>query len=146
MEGYDYVSNKHDRRDVKPVIQESPNSGISIRSIKEVFEQVKILEALSTKRITVSCSFLQIYNEKVYDLLNFGSIADKKSKGLKIRWNKESQFTVENLFICNCQSPQDAIDLYNEGIQNKIVASHKMNHASSRSHCIFTVNLEIVDT
>ena len=29
--------------------------------------------------------------------------------------------------------------------KNKIVASHNLNHASSRSHAIFTLTLEIVD-
>ena len=34
--------------------------------------------------------------------------------------------------------------MYNKGIKNKIVASHNLNHASSRSHVIFTVKLETV--
>lgn len=35
--------------------------------------------------------------------------------------------------------------LFNAGIKNKIVASHNLNHASSRSHAIFTVTIETVD-
>ena len=37
------------------------------------------------------------------------------------------------------------MDLFHSGIKNKIVASHNLNHQSSRSHCIFTITIETVD-
>ena len=52
---------------------------------------------------------------------------------------------MENLFICECKNPEEAISLFHTGISNKAVSSHKMNHASSRSHCIFTMELQIQD-
>ena len=44
-----------------------------------------------------------------------------------------------------CNDAQHAIELYNKGIKNKVVASHNLNHASSRSHAIFTLTIEIID-
>lgn len=38
------------------------------------------------------------------------------------------------------------MELYNRGVCSKAVASHKMNHASSRSHTIFSITLESVDS
>ena len=35
--------------------------------------------------------------------------------------------------------------MYNKGVKNKVVASHNLNHASSRSHAIFTLSVEIID-
>ena len=35
--------------------------------------------------------------------------------------------------------------MYNKGVKNKVVASHNLNHASSRSHAIFSLTCEIVD-
>jgi hypothetical protein len=64
---------------------------------------------------------------------------------LRIRWNKNEQFTVENLYVLKCDSPEHALQLYNKGVKNKIVASHNLNQASSRSHSIFTLTLDIVD-
>lgn len=145
MEGYDYQSGGDKGRGVRPVIQETENNGITLRTLKEMFTQIENTNSMGKKKIQVSCSFLQIYNEKVFDLLNATPVS-KQSKGLRIRWNKTSQFSVENLFICDCKQATDAIDLFNIGIKNKIVASHQMNHASSRSHCIFTVNLSIMDS
>ena len=55
------------------------------------------------KHIAISCSFLQIYNEKVFDLLNSSKQFKKTNKeGLRIRWNKSDQFSVENLYVFKC--------------------------------------------
>jgi hypothetical protein len=85
----------------------------------------------------------------VFDLLN-AALLKKQTKpgqdqGLRIRWNKNEQFTVENLYVFKCDSPEHALQLYNKGVKNKIVASHNLNQASSRSHSIFTLTLDIVD-
>lgn len=37
------------------------------------------------------------------------------------------------------------MNLFHSGIKNKIVASHNLNHASSRSHAIFSITIETVD-
>lgn len=52
---------------------------------------------------------------------------------------------MENLYVFECQTVQDVLNLFHSGIKNKIVASHNLNHASSRSHAIFTVTIETVD-
>ena len=52
---------------------------------------------------------------------------------------------MENLFVFRCNDAEHAIEMYNKGVKNKIVASHNLNHASSRSHAIFSLTLEIID-
>ena len=50
-------------------------TGITQRGVMELFEQIeKTREEEKTKHISVFCSFLQIYNEKVFDLLNPSSV------------------------------------------------------------------------
>ena len=44
---------------------------------------------------------------------------------------------IEDLSVYELTSAADAIHLYSQGVKNKIVSSHKLNHASSRSHVIF---------
>ena len=44
-----------------------------------------------------------------------------------------------------CNDADHAIQMYNKGVKNKVVASHNLNHASSRSHAIFTLSVEIID-
>ncbi|TNV86632.1 hypothetical protein FGO68_gene2980 [Halteria grandinella] len=144
----------------------SAKLGISQRAIVDLFKRVKkIRESPShSKHINVFCSFLQIYNERVYDLLNPDSTPDQlrgqldhtdypakdegrlhHPQGLRIRWTKKEQFIVENLFVFECGTADDALELFQEGLRNKVVASHNLNHQSSRSHCIFTLTVETVD-
>jgi len=84
MEGYEYAEIQKNPgltpdqyRAGKVAIEENLNNGISIRAIKEAFQLVE--QARKTKHITISCSFMQIYNEKVFDLLN--TIKIKKVPG-----------------------------------------------------------------
>lgn len=124
----------------------------------ELFEQIEaVREAEKTKHVSVFCSFLQIYNEKVFDLLNPSSVNgitalrktsntfDKDAQGLRIRWTKKDQFVVENLYVFECQSAEEALKLFKFGSQNKILASHNLNEFSSRSHSIFSLTIETQD-
>lgn len=64
---------------------------------------------------------------------------------MKLRWNKLDVFTVENLYNFECKSPEELMKYYHMGIKSKIVSTHNLNNASSRSHCIFTITLEAVN-
>lgn len=68
-----------------------------------------------------------------------------KGPGLKLRWNQHDVFTVENLYNFECWDYQELLDLYHQGVKSKVMASHNLNNASSRSHCIFTVTVESTD-
>ncbi len=92
-------------------------------------------------------SFYQIYNEKVFDLLNTDSnvLGKKGDQGLRIRWSKKEQFVVENLYIFEASSAKEANELFKFGSRNRVLASHNLNEASSRSHCIFSLTIESTD-
>lgn len=92
----------------------------------------------------VSVSYLQIYNEKIYDLLDYDN-REKMANGLKLRWNKYDQFTVENLESLPCRTAQEALSIYMRGARNKNMAKHRMNMNSSRSHTILTVRVQSFD-
>ena len=133
--------------------------GITQRGIIELFKQVETLKQQDkTKIVNVFCSYLQIYNEKVFDLLNPNSVQgltalrktqqnqnEKDQNGLRIRWTKKNQFAVENLYVFECQSQEEALKLFKYGSQNKILASHNLNEFSSRSHSIFSLSVETQD-
>lgn len=89
---------------------------------------------------------MQVYKEKIYDLLNKSHIKSviNDGPGLKLKWNKNDLFTVENLYTFECRSVEDVMALYHFGIKNKVVASHNMNNASSRSHSLLSLTVEQV--
>ncbi len=98
----------------------------------------------------MSISFLQLYNERIYDLLNqdmfkrqiFNQVGANPKEGLKLKWNPHDVFTVDNLTTVEIATYKDIMLLYHHGIKNKAIGSHKMNFTSSRSHTVFTVTLE----
>ena len=84
--------------------EESPQetgglNGIIPKIAKSLFE--KIAKLKTSKSYTVAVSFLQIYSEKIYDLLNPSSLNNRtlnlnapQVEGLRLRWSKDEQFTV----------------------------------------------------
>ena len=119
------------------------------KTITEIIDRIK-----KQRKITMTVSFLEIYNERIFDLLNGTAFKKKKGQqptiiqdpnGLKLKWNDLEHYQVENLFTFECTTYEDILKLFHEGIKNKIIGSHKMNLSSSRSHSIFTITLEQID-
>ncbi|KAK7904444.1 hypothetical protein WMY93_017051 [Mugilogobius chulae] len=85
----------------------------------------------------VEISFLEIYNERVRDLLRGGE--QKKRASLRVREHPEKGPYVQDLsqhVVSNCKQ---AMELLEEGISNRITAATHNHDASSRSHAIFTI-------
>ena len=116
------------------------------RSVRMLFDLVKQESGTGRKKFTVYCSYFQVYKEKIFDLLNKSHLKRivTDGPGLKLKLVKDV-FTVENLYTFECRSAEDIMALYHFGIKNKVVASHNMNNASSRSHSMLKITLECVD-
>merc|ERR1719393_167781 len=116
------------------------------RAVGELMRRVGAVRAETGDAITVKVSFLQIYNERIYDLLNPAHLRamkdDTATAGLRLRWNPLKQFHVENLFVYECKGPEEVMRHFRYGSNNRAVASHKLNYASSRSHCVLSLVVE----
>lgn len=108
-------------------------------------------EAFGTNDLVVIwVSFAEIYNENVYDLLvpdasSSGSlgkenIPPRKRKNLKIISNDGNAF-IQDLSAIHCRNSSDAYQLLAHGLKNISYASTNINANSSRSHCIFIVEV-----
>ncbi|KAM4829645.1 stAR-related lipid transfer protein 9 isoform 2-T2 [Thomomys bottae] len=86
----------------------------------------------------VKVSFLEIYNERVRDLLKQSD--KKKSYTLRVREHPERGPYVQGLSEHIVTNYQQVIQLLEEGIANRITAATHVHEASSRSHAIFTVH------
>lgn len=82
------------------------------------------------------CSFLEIYNEQVFDLL------DPASSGLHLRENMKHGVYVDGLTETSISSAREAYQVLSTGWVNRKVASTSMNRESSRSHAVFTLSIE----
>ncbi|XP_070776842.1 uncharacterized protein stard9 [Enoplosus armatus] len=85
----------------------------------------------------VEISFLEIYNERVRDLLRGGE--QKKRASLRVREHPEKGPYVQDLSQHVISDCKQAMDLLEEGIANRITAATHNHDASSRSHAIFTI-------
>ncbi|XP_026725154.1 kinesin-like protein KIF12 [Trichoplusia ni] len=113
----------------------SPEHGLVVRSFVYLF---RLINERPESNFILKASFLEIYNEKVIDLLNPGSAR----KPLQVRWSKESRgFYVENLFMVDCEQLDDLFAVLEEGMRNRAVGAHAMNAHSSRSHTVLCVRV-----
>ena len=109
-------------------------AGIIPRALVQFFQQVSQEEL----KCTTYCSFLQIYNEKMFDLLQ-----DMKAKNpLTVREDKHHGIFVEGLSEYVITNAHEAFALLRRGERNRIKRSTHMNMNSSRSHSIFQLLLE----
>jgi kinesin family protein 6/9 len=89
-------------------------------------------------------SYLEIYNDQAYDLLdekhNSKSLFDLPK--VQMFENEFGQFILKNLSIHKADNEEDALNLLFIGDTNRVVSETPMNDASTRSHCIFIIQLE----
>ncbi|KAM7259936.1 hypothetical protein ACFE04_015677 [Oxalis oulophora] len=117
----------------------SVNCGMTPRVFEYLFTRIqKEKEARKDEqlRFICKCSFLEIYNEQILDLL------DPSTCNLHIREDIKKGVHVENLKEIEVNSARDVIQQLIQGAANRKVAATNMNRASSRSHSVFTCIIE----
>ncbi|CAD5122012.1 DgyrCDS10466 [Dimorphilus gyrociliatus] len=107
------------------------DAGLTPRICKALFSRMKDLD--TTYQTVVS--YLEIYNEKVRDLLK-----PKSQHSLKVREHPKQGPYVQDLSKHIVQKYDDILELMDCGNTHRTTASTNMNDTSSRSHAIFTVN------
>ncbi|XP_029399153.1 kinesin-like protein KIF9 isoform X4 [Mus pahari] len=112
--------------------------GILPRALQQVF---RMIEERPTHAITVRVSYLEIYNENLFDLLSTLPYVGPSVTPMTIVENPQGIF-IKGLSVHLTSQEEDAFSLLFEGETNRIIASHTMNKNSSRSHCIFTIYME----
>uniref|UniRef100_A0AC11BH84 Kinesin family member 9 n=1 Tax=Ovis aries TaxID=9940 RepID=A0AC11BH84_SHEEP len=112
--------------------------GILPRALQQVF---RMIEERPTHAITVRVSYLEIYNESLFDLLSTLPYVGPSATPMTIVENPQGVF-IKGLSVHLTSQEEDAFSLLFEGETNRIIASHTMNKNSSRSHCIFTIYVE----
>ncbi|XP_077017821.1 kinesin-like protein KIF6 isoform X6 [Tamandua tetradactyla] len=114
--------------------------GIIPRTLSYIFEQ---LQKDSSKIYTTHISYLEIYNECGYDLLDprheASSLEDLPK--VTILEDPDQNIHLKNLSLHLATTEEEALNLLFLGDTNRMIAETPMNQASTRSHCIFTIHL-----
>ncbi|EFJ44922.1 Kif6 type kinesin-like protein, partial [Volvox carteri f. nagariensis] len=115
--------------------------GIIPRCISAIFSEIS---KRSDQQFTVHISYLEIYNNEGYDLLD----AEREIKAMEdlqqVHLGEAEDGTVSyrNLSMYRANNEEEALNLLFLGDTNRTISETPMNMASSRSHCIFTIHIE----
>ncbi|XP_026894301.1 kinesin-like protein KIF15 isoform X3 [Acinonyx jubatus] len=115
--------------------------GVIPRSFEYLFSLIdrEKEKAGAGKSFLCKCSFIEIYNEQIYDLL------DSASAGLYLREHIKKGVFVVGAVEQVVTSAAEAYQVLSGGWRNRRVASTSMNRESSRSHAVFTITIESME-
>ncbi|XP_031996246.1 kinesin-like protein KIF13A isoform X6 [Hylobates moloch] len=108
--------------------------GLIPRLCCALFKRIS-LEQNESQTFKVEVSYMEIYNEKVRDLLD----PKGSRQSLKVREHKVLGPYVDGLSQLAVTSFEDIESLMSEGNKSRTVAATNMNEESSRSHAVFNI-------
>ncbi|RDW67207.1 uncharacterized protein DSM5745_09073 [Aspergillus mulundensis] len=112
----------------------SDDAGIIPRTLYTLFDKLKGRDS------TVKCSFIELYNEALCDLLS-----DEGDTKLQLFENERNgangSLLVKGMRESYVDSPSAGVRLLEMGSRKRQVAATRCNDLSSRSHTIFTINV-----
>lgn len=108
--------------------------GIIPRAFEHIFGKIG---SSTDKNYLIRCSFIEIYNEEIHDLIG----KDWKIK-LELKENPEKGVFIKDVAMHVVKSVKEIEQLMDYGTKNRTVGETAMNKDSSRSHSIFTIYIE----
>lgn len=94
------------------------------------------------RHYTIFISFLEVYNNTIFDLLQFqdkNNIAFTRTPRNIL--NNSEMICVHNAREIEVSNFKEAIQIFAYGLQNRRICQTELNSTSSRSHTIFTIKL-----
>ncbi|ONK74518.1 uncharacterized protein A4U43_C03F7200 [Asparagus officinalis] len=108
--------------------------GLMVLSLHTIFDLIK--EDKSSDTFEVACSYLEVYNEVIYDLL------EKSSGHLELREDPVNGIIVAGLRSIKVHSADRILELLNVGNSRRKTESTEANATSSRSHAVLEITVK----
>ncbi|ORZ30468.1 kinesin heavy chain [Catenaria anguillulae PL171] len=118
-------------------IDDDAQKGVIPRITEQIF--ANIVEAPSNLEFTVKVSYLEIYMEKIRDLLN------PAQDNLPVHEEKSRGVYVKGLLEVYVSSVAEVYEVMRRGQSSRVVAYTNMNAESSRSHSMFVITINQKD-
>ncbi|XP_011311260.1 bipolar kinesin KRP-130 [Fopius arisanus] len=118
--------------------QSDTAAGIIPRSLNHLFDELRTLEA---QEYTVKVSFLELYNEELFDLLSCNDDASK----IRIYEDttKKGAVIIHGLEEVTVHNKNEVYKILEKGSEKRQTAATLMNAHSSRSHTVFSITVHI---
>ncbi|KAL3637506.1 hypothetical protein CASFOL_018674 [Castilleja foliolosa] len=113
--------------------------GIAPRIFQNLFSEIQKEQGNTDGKMInyqCRCSFLEVYDEKIGDLL------DPTQRDLEIKDDAKNGFYVENLTEEYVTCYEDVTQILIKGLSNRKTGTTRINSKSSRSHIMFTCIIE----
>lgn len=122
--------------------EESKHDGLLQMGLKDIFSQVSSATSKGEK-FFVRCSYVEIYNESVYDLLREN--AEQELPLGIFEDTKKEEFYIKGAVEKIIDTFDSALEVLALGEANRHFAATTLNHNSSRSHTLFRIFFEYID-
>ncbi|KAF8822163.1 putative Kinesin heavy chain isoform 5C, partial [Cardiosporidium cionae] len=120
--------------------EDESEPGIIIRSVSEVF---KLIHSAEESEFTVKLSFLEVYNEKLIDLMAMAqNPVAAASKDICIGETTHGSLEIRNLDVKCVTCPEEVFKVIKMGERVKHATGTVLNERSSRSHTILRLRIE----
>jgi len=116
-----------------PNIEDPDTQGVIPRMVKTVFNRIE--NASEDIEFTVKISMVEIYNEKIKDLL------DPTKTNLKIHEDKVKGIYIQDVTEMYVGDEIEVYEIMETGNDNRAIGVTDMNSQSSRSHSIFMMTV-----
>ncbi|ORX58423.1 kinesin-domain-containing protein [Piromyces finnis] len=114
--------------------------GLIPRSLQFIFKEI---QKRTDCEYSINISYLEIYNESGYDLLDSSREAKKLEDLPKVSLmeDEDNKIHIRNLASIPAVNEEEALNLLFIGDTNRVISETPSNPESSRSHCIFIVTV-----
>ncbi|XP_077216302.1 P-loop containing nucleoside triphosphate hydrolases superfamily protein [Tasmannia lanceolata] len=132
---------------------ESNNSGIIPKVMEKIFTKVEAMK--DDTEFLIRVSFIEIFKEEVFDLLDSNQSTSLRSEGgflskpsmpskvpIQIRETVNGGITLAGVTEAEVRSKEEMASFLARGSLSRATGSTNMNSQSSRSHAIFTISME----
>ncbi|XP_048812252.1 kinesin-like protein KIF23 isoform X5 [Lagopus muta] len=134
------------KRDATPVPKASGKRQVDpeFADMINVQDHCKVEEVDEDNVYSVFVSYIEIYNNYIYDLLEDTSFDLIKPKPPQSKMLREDQN--HNMYVMGCtevevKSTEEAFEVFWKGQKKRRIANTQLNRESSRSHGVFTIKL-----
>lgn len=120
------------------VNDEDANRGMIPRAVYQIFDTISKLRSTSWEYV-LDISFLELYNDKIRDLLVVGN--DDVNHDIKMTEKDSDEVTVSGLTNIKDPSKEEVYKLLKRASKNRATGKTNCNDTSSRSHSVLILKL-----
>jgi len=129
------------RDDPNMTWENDPTSGIIPRSLAQLFDELRVQQEAE---FSVRVSFLELYNEEIFDLLS--ATDDTTRLRLYEDSTRKGSVIIQGLEEVQVHSKKEVYQILERGSEKRQTAATLMNAHSSRSHTVFTVTVHMKES